>query len=458
MSGIWPGDIQCVAMLSFDVDGVSSWLRRNPDFARMPSLMSMAEYGPSVAAPRILDILDAHDIKATFFVPGYVAETHQDLVEDICARGHEVAHHGYLHEAPASMNAEEEEEVLRKGIDILRGLTGHRPVGYRSPSWELSEASLDLLSRYEFAYDSSLMGDDAPYMLDSGEGGLVEIPVSWVLDDAPHFVHAPSAQRTSPMKSPDEVMDIWLAEFEGLYRYGRAFPLTMHPQYIGRPGRLLMLEKLIARISAFPNVSFMRMIDVADMWRQKQASMRGSQANMSDGELKRMSMLLKERNAVDGEVASVIGRPAERGHIGEYVASRIFDIDLHDSAVHKGSDGTFRTGPLAGRSVNVKCYGKQEGILDLKADLTVDYYLVLTGPRATQVNSRGATRPWTISSVYLFDVKNLLTQVTGKINEATSVRKHLWEAAEIYPSQTNPALVLSPAQRDAIELFADHGS
>ncbi len=266
MSGIWPGDIQCVAMLSFDVDGVSSWLRRNPDFARMPSLMSMAEYGPGVAAPRILDILDAHDIKATFFVPGYVAETHQDLVRDICGRGHEVAHHGYMHEAPASMNAEEEEEVIRKGIDILQGLTGHRPVGYRSPSWELSEASLDLLSRYEFSYDSSLMGDDAPYMVDSGEGRLVEIPVSWVLDDAPHFVHAPSAQRTSPMKSPDEVMEIWLAEFEGLYRYGRAFPLTMHPQYIGRPGRLLMLEKLISRISAFPNVSFMRMIDVAEMW------------------------------------------------------------------------------------------------------------------------------------------------------------------------------------------------
>ena len=286
----------------------------------------------------------------------------------------------------------------------------------------------------------------------------MEIPVSWVLDDAPHFVHAPSAQRTSPMKSPDEVMDIWLAEFEGLYRYGRAFPLTMHPQYIGRPGRLLMLEKLIARISAFPNVSFMRMIDVAEMWREQQASPEGSQSSMSASRLERLSFLLKERNAVEGEVAGIIGRPAERGHIGEYVASWIFDIDLHDSAVHKGSDGIFRTGPLAGRSVNVKCYGKQEGVLDLKADLTVDYYLVLTGPRASQLNSRGATRPWTISSVYLFDVKNLLSQVTGQLSVATSIRKHLWEAAEIYPSQNNPALVLSPAQRDAIGQFADHGA
>ena len=266
MSGIWPRDIQCVAMLSFDVDGVSSWLRRNPDFAKLPSLMSMAEYGPSVATPRILDILDSHDIKASFYIPGYVAETHPDLVREIHRRGHEVAHHGYIHEAPASMNAEEEEEVLDKGIGILEGLTGEAPRGYRSPGWELSEVSLELLSSRGFAYDTSLMADDAPYTVDTSRGKLVEIPITWTLDDAPHFVHSPAAQRTSPMKSPAEVYEIWSAEFEGLYRYGRCFPLTMHPQYIGRPGRLLMLERLIVHIHSFPNVPFMRMIDVAEMW------------------------------------------------------------------------------------------------------------------------------------------------------------------------------------------------
>ncbi len=269
MSGIWPGDIQCVAMLSFDVDGVPSWLRRNPDYSKLPSLMSMAEYGPSVATPRILDILDAHSIKASFFVPGYIAETHPDLVKDIHSRGHEIAHHGYMHEAPASMDATEEEEVLQKGIVILQSLTGEQPLGYRSPSWELSGVSLDLLSRYRFIYDTSMMGDDAPYLIEANDKHLVEIPISWVLDDAPHFVHAPSAQRTSPMKSPREVYEIWSAEFQGLYRYGRAFPLTMHPQYIGRPGRLLMLEKLIGHIFSYPNVFFMRMIDVARMWQDQ---------------------------------------------------------------------------------------------------------------------------------------------------------------------------------------------
>ena len=266
MSGIWPGDTQCVAMITFDVDGVSSWLRRNPDYAKLPSLMSMAEYGPSVATPRILDILDDANIKSSFYIPGYVAETHPDLVKEIARRGHEVAHHGYMHESPASMNAEEEEQVLERGISILQGLTGEKPTGYRSPGWELSEVSLELLASYGFTYDSSLMSDDAPYTLDTSKGKLVEIPTAWLLDDAPHFVFAPSAQRTSPMKSPDEVYEIWAAEFEGLYRYGRAFTLTMHPQYIGRPGRLLMLERLINHIRSFPNVTFMRMIDVAEMW------------------------------------------------------------------------------------------------------------------------------------------------------------------------------------------------
>ncbi len=268
MSGIWPGATQCVAMLTFDVDGVSSWIRRNPDFAHLPSLMSMAEYGPSVAMPRILDLLDNYEIKGSFYVPGYVAETHVDLVQEIVRRGHEVGHHGYMHEPPASLTAVEEREVLEQGSAILSGITGAAPRGYRSPSWELSEASLDLLSEYGFLYDSSLMGDDAPYLLrpDDPTRRLVEAPIHWVLDDAPNFVYAPSANRLGPMRNPEEVYGTWAAEFEGLYRYGRSFNLTMHPQYIGRPGRLLMLERLINYIRSFPNVEFMRVVDVAEMW------------------------------------------------------------------------------------------------------------------------------------------------------------------------------------------------
>ena len=189
MAGIWPDEIQCVAMLGFDVDGVSSWLNRDPNFKNHPSLMSMAEYGPSVATPRILNLLDAHDVPASFYIPGYVAETHPRLVREIAARGHEVAHHGYMHEPPSTLTREQEDDVLRRGIDILGGLTGERPVGYRSPSWELSEHSLDLLAGHGFVYDSSLMGDDAPYIETAPQTGqkLVEIPIHWLLDDAPNL-------------------------------------------------------------------------------------------------------------------------------------------------------------------------------------------------------------------------------------------------------------------------------
>ena len=266
MSGIWPGDTQCVAMLTFDVDGVSSWLNYDAAVAKRPSTMSMAEYGPSVAAWRILDILDSHDIKGSFYIPGYVAETHTDLVKEIARRGHEVGHHGYMHEAPSSLNPEQEKDILERSISIIEDLIGQPPRGYRAPRWDVSEVTFDLLSSHGFVYDASLMGDDAPYMIESSEGQLIEIPGAWNLDDGNHFVHSNVPGRTSPMKTPKEVLNIWATEFDGLYRHGRAFTLTMHPQYVGRPGRLLMLEKLISHVRSHPNVTFMRMIDVAQMW------------------------------------------------------------------------------------------------------------------------------------------------------------------------------------------------
>ncbi len=270
MSGIWPGDTRCVAMLGFDVDGVSGAINRNPDSARMPSVMSMREYGPSVATPRILDLLDDHGIKASFYIPGYIVETHEELVLKIKERGHEIAHHGYMHEPPATLSREEEAEVLDKGINIIERVTGERPVGYRSPSWELSEDSLSLLAERDFLYDTSLMGDDAPYLVDADGREMVEIPVNWELDDAPYFSFAPSLGSRMLMASPEHVYQVWSAAFEGMYHYGRSFVLTMHPFVIGRPGRLRMLDRLIRYIKGFSGVEFMRAVDVAEMWSGKE--------------------------------------------------------------------------------------------------------------------------------------------------------------------------------------------
>ena len=266
MSGVWPDDVRCVVVLSFDVDGVSGAINRNPDAARLPSLMSMREYGPSVGTPRILDLMDDYGIKASFYIPGYVAETHEALVSEIAGRGHEIAHHGYMHEPPATLSKAQEEEVLDKGIAIIERITGRKPLGYRSPSWELSEHSLALLADRGFEYDSSLMGNDVPYHIDADGTQLVEIPIHWELDDAPYFSYAPSLGSRNLMASPEQVYQVWSAAFDGMYHYGRSFVLTMHPFVTGRPGRLRMLERLIQHMRELPGVEFMTALDLARMW------------------------------------------------------------------------------------------------------------------------------------------------------------------------------------------------
>jgi hypothetical protein len=173
-------------------------------------------------------------------------------------------------------------------------------------------------------------------------------------------------------------------------------------------------------------------------------------------DLKRLANLLHQYNAIGNAIAGVIGRPAERGHVGEYIAALIFDITLERSARKRARDGRFTAGALAGHTVNVKWYGKQEGVLDLQARGAPDYYLALTGPVGSAASSRGATRPWVIQSVYLFDARRLLGDLRArgvKIRTGSSVRQALWTAAEVYPQPRNATLVLPQEQRDLLTLF-----
>jgi hypothetical protein len=166
--------------------------------------------------------------------------------------------------------------------------------------------------------------------------------------------------------------------------------------------------------------------------------------------------LIRQKIDVDNQIARIIGRPALLGHTGEYIAAHIFDIALESSAAAKGFDGRFRTGPLANRSVNIKWYTKQEGLLDLTPDALPDHYLVLSGPKAAAASSRGTVLPWLIRSVFLFDARALeaeLRQRGVKLGVATSVIGRLWEAAEIYPQQRNNAIIVTAEQREALALF-----
>ena len=267
------GAAECTVVLSFDVDGSSGMINRDPRVEHRPSARSFGDYGPTVAVPHILTALARADVPASFYVPGWVAERNPATVERIAAAGHEIAHHGYLHEPPATLSAEEEAEVLDKGSEILQGITGESVAGYRSPSWELSDVSLQLMAERGFRYDSSLMGSDAPYWVAAGDSALVELPIHWALDDYPYFVFAPTDGRRL-QAAPEQVESTWRDAFDEIRRRGGVFTLTMHPYIIGRPGRVAMLERLIGYMQAQPGVTFSRAVDVCDAFASDWASAR----------------------------------------------------------------------------------------------------------------------------------------------------------------------------------------
>ena len=266
MSKLWENDLKCPIVLSFDLDGVSGVINRDPNSRKYPSLMSMRDFGPQVATPRILDLLDRHEIKATFYVPGFIAETNMNLIKAIANKGHEIGHHGYMHEPPATLTELEESEILDRGSKILKDISGAAPIGYRSPSWELSQYSVKLLKEKGFYYDSSLMGNDIPYLVETGVGPLIEIPVHWELDDHPYFNYIPFLGQTNVISNPQNVYESWKYAFDGLYKYERAFILTMHPWIIGRAGRLTILDNLIQHIKSHSGTEFLTAAGLARLF------------------------------------------------------------------------------------------------------------------------------------------------------------------------------------------------
>jgi peptidoglycan-N-acetylglucosamine deacetylase len=245
--------------LTFDFDAISLWI--GPFAATSPSMISRGEFG-AIGVERILQLLQDKAINATFFVPGHTAETYPNQTRAIATAGHEIGHHGYLHENPCPLSREEENRVLLRGLEALDKIAGVRPIGYRSPSWDNSSHTVELLIEHGFTYESSLMGNDfTPYWCRTGDRiqpdgpylfgptvDLVEVPVSWLLDDFPHFEYLRMENRVYPgLSAPSKVEEIWRAEFDYMVREipSGVFTLTMHPQVIGRGHRLLMLERLI---------------------------------------------------------------------------------------------------------------------------------------------------------------------------------------------------------------------
>ena len=270
---MWKGRYQCAVTLSVDFDAETLW---SGTFKQLtPSPMSRGDYDIRAGLPRILALLDRHELPATFMVPGQVAGDHPRECAEIAARGvHDVGYHGYHHESVLDIPVEEERELMKRGIAKLEETFGKTPRGNRSPPFALGPNTADLLEEFGFAYDSSLFGHDEPYRprVPAVSGRLrdfVELPVSWELDDAPYFLFS-FFPYMSGLSTPSQVLEIWKAEFEGSYRAGGCFLLVVHPFCIGRHPRIAMLDELITYMKGFPNVWFAHHLDVAEEWRRTQ--------------------------------------------------------------------------------------------------------------------------------------------------------------------------------------------
>ena len=179
---------------------------------------------------------------------------------------HEFAVHGWIHERNSDLPADVERELVQRAVDYLTQATGERPVGYRAPSWNFSPNTLDIIRDLGFLYDSSLMADDRPYELNAaGEPtGLIELPVEWILDDAP--LVNPLGGRYS---APRDVLQVYKDEFDVAYEEGTMFLLTMHPHYIGHRSRIVILRELIDYIRAKDGVWFATHRQAAEYVKEK---------------------------------------------------------------------------------------------------------------------------------------------------------------------------------------------
>ncbi|CAM3658423.1 polysaccharide deacetylase family protein [Marinicrinis lubricantis] len=259
----WPDGKRCAAAFSVDFDGESPflWRTRNQPTDVVGELEQRA-FGPREGIYRILDMLSRLDIRASFFIPGIIAERYPQAVEAIDKEGHEIGLHGYLHENVNGLSIEEIEESIVKGKQAIEQVIGPRTMGYRSPAWEMTKPTFDLLHRHLIPYDSSLMGHDHPYWID----GMPEIPVQWLLDDA-IFYRFTGGMASIPPTNPNIVTDMWLQEFEGIKKYGGLFLLTAHCWITGRGSRLIALEKLLTKLKNDPEVWWATCGEIAEYHR-----------------------------------------------------------------------------------------------------------------------------------------------------------------------------------------------
>lgn len=239
----WPGDAPFAIALSFDSDHETNELREGGNsYGRM----SWGQYGTRVGIPRIEAILSSAGVPASFYVPAVCALLYPEEQVRLQAQGHEIALHGWIHELNSVLSYEDERSLMLKSADTLEKVTGQRPVGMRTPSWDFSPHTLRIAKEMGLLYDSSLMADEHCYelLLDGEASGVVELPVEWIRDDAVYFMMN-RFQALRPYTSPESVFDIFRRELEYAQREGGLFQLTMHPHIISPRSRIWILEEIV---------------------------------------------------------------------------------------------------------------------------------------------------------------------------------------------------------------------
>jgi peptidoglycan-N-acetylglucosamine deacetylase len=265
----WKDGARCAVALSFDSDHETNELR---DGGKSIGRLCWGEYGARVCVPRILKLLGRHGVRATFYVPAVAALLHPDEQRNVIAAGHEIGIHGWIHELNSTLPYEAERDLMLRSADTLEKITGVRPVGVRTASWDFSPFTLAIEKEMGLLYDSSLMADEDCYelLLDGSPTGIVELPVEWVRDDAVYFMMH-RFQSLRPYTPPTDVLDIFLREFDAAYEQGGIFQLTMHPHIIGYRSRIFIVEEVIRHAKARAGVWFATHREVAE-WAKAHAA------------------------------------------------------------------------------------------------------------------------------------------------------------------------------------------
>ena len=261
---IWPNGAKCAAAITFDMDADSLiHVARPTDGHDRLYPISMGLYGPKVAIPRILKTYRELGLKQSFFIPGWCLEQYPETIESILSDGHEIGHHGYLHEDPTEHSASEQRYWFEKALDSHKTIVGGKPKGYRAPVYNVNQNVIDLLIEHGFEYDSSLMGDDVPYRLTTESGSLIELPVHWGTDDWPPFAHYSEIGYMMPVRGPSEGLAPFWEEFEAQYENGGFWIGIWHPFLTGRLARWKQVEAWLTNVIERCDVWFAPLHEIA---------------------------------------------------------------------------------------------------------------------------------------------------------------------------------------------------